>query len=160
MQATPLFLGACALVSIAGMVSGTSINTNPIQRGGIGMNEITRPVIDIDAPLRDQPSLPDHYAMKTPEGNVEVGELTTRGLYAQRRFGWREAAWNPPPLPDYSVEDYSSDNSLPEPVRVDAQEAANAAVQVADAAHYSVEEEPTPIGEARLIDVDQTLAGG
>ncbi len=105
MQATPLFLGACALASVAGVVSGTTINTRPIQHAGIGMDEIVRPAIafdESDSGLSEQVALPDHYAMRTPDGRLEVGELSTRGLYAQRRFGWREAAWAPAPEPAYS----------------------------------------------------------
>lgn len=99
MQATPLFLGACALASIAGVLSGASIDTRPIQRAGIGMSEIARPAIDFasDSALSEQVALPDHYALDTPEGRIDVAELSSRGIYAQRRFGWREARWTAPP---------------------------------------------------------------
>ncbi len=160
MQATPLFFGAVALVSVAGVVSGTAINTNPIQRAGIGMNEIARPAIDFESELSVAPELPDHYAMKTPEGHIEVAELSTRGLYAQRRFGYREAMWTPPEV------DYIDDTPVAEPFTYGGSyvvdDAARAAVEVADTAQAAeqVMSEPAPAeGEARMIDVDQALAG-
>lgn len=157
MQATPMFLGACALVSVAGVVSGTAIDTNPIQRGGIGMNEIVRPSIDLSAELSDQPALPDHYALSTPEGKVEVAELSTRGLYAQRRFGWREAIWTPPPEPDWPPEE-----PLPETVEFPTDEAVRSALraEVEQVAEAPEDSDTAPQGGARLIDVEQALAGG
>jgi len=104
MQATPLFLGACALASIAGVVGGTTINTRPIQRGGIGMEEINRPALAFDPSdtgLSDQVALPDQYAMTTPDGRIEVAELSTRGIYSQRRYGWREVEWEQPSAPAF-----------------------------------------------------------
>ena len=73
------------------------------------MNEINRPGIDFasDNGLSDQVAPPDHYAINTPEGRFDVAELSNRGIYSQRRFGWREAQWTPPPMPDYSVEPQS-----------------------------------------------------
>lgn len=156
MQATPLFLGACALASIAGVVSGTTINTRPIQHAGIGMDEIPRPAIHFDpsdAGIGQQIALPDHYALNTPEGEVAVGELSTRGLYAQRRFGWRDAAWVPPPPPAFA-----------EPA-AEPGWSASAADLAADAAPASIEQqagEPIEVqasdGQARIIDVQSELA--
>ena len=156
MQATPLFLGACALASIAGVVSGTTIDTRPIQRGGIGMQEIARPAIDFasDEGLSEQVALPDHYAIRTPEGLFEVAELSSRGIYAQRRFAARDAAYSPPPMPVYQdvVPEWPSvdyDDELveagPQIVRERADEA-TAAEAAPDA------------GTARVIDVDAVLA--
>lgn len=102
MQATPLFLGACALASIAGAVGGANISTQPIQRASIGSELIQRPTIAFDRTDTGRTvALPDHYAMTTPEGRVEVAELSTRGLYAQRRYGWREATYEPAPEPAF-----------------------------------------------------------
>lgn len=38
---------------------------------------------------RTSPPLPDHYALETREGRVEVAELKVRGLYASPRFAER-----------------------------------------------------------------------
>ena len=154
MQATPLFLGACALASVAGVVGGTTINTRPIQRGGIGMDEINRPLVAVDPSdtgLSEQVALPDHYALTTPQGRFEVGELSMRGIYAQRRFSWREAAWVPPPEPalEEPMAEPGWSYSSPEPV---------------ETSDESVLEEPAvppvppPAGEARAIDVQAELA--
>jgi hypothetical protein len=154
MQATPLFLGACALASIAGVLSGATINTRPIQHGGIGMEEIVRPAIAFSATesgLSEQVALPDHYAVNTPHGRFEVGELANRGLYAQQRFGWRDAAWTPPPEP-----------SISEPEADPGWSAGGADPIVETAEVTPVGDPPVPLlpaeGRARTIDVQTELA--
>lgn len=152
MQAMPMFVGACVLASIGGIVSGANINTQPLQRAGIGMDEINRPALAFDPSddgLSDQVALPDHYALNTPNGRVEVAELSTRGLYAQRRFGWREAEWTPPE--DTLVDD-------PEPVVEDWSQT-RAEEPAAAPAPAEPPTDPAPqIGQARIIDVASTLA--
>jgi hypothetical protein len=157
MQAKPIFLGACALVSAAGAISGAAINASPIQRGGIGMNEITRATIDFasDDSLSDQVALPDHYAIKTPEGRFDVPELSTRGIYAQRRFAWREARYDAPPQSAFA--DDRQDDADGPLAREWQAEAAAAEVPdntTAQAAEANVPQQ----GQARLIDVDLALA--
>jgi len=155
MQATPLFIGACVLASIGGIVSGATINTQPLQRGGIGLEEINRPALAFDpsdSGLSDQVALPDHYALNTPNGRVEVAELSTRGLYAQRRFGWRDAVWTPPSNeafvddPQPVVEDWSQ-------TRAEEPEPAPQVLSVQPAT-----EPPSQIGQAHIIDVASALA--
>ncbi len=165
MKATPLFLGACALASITGVVSGASINTQPIQHAGIGMDEIARPEIAFDAGdtgLSDQVALPDHYALRTPEGRFEVGELSNRGLYAQRRFGWRDATWSPPPEPAFS--EPQADPEWSASADDLAAEAAPAIVPLpatatsANAMQDNAPQASTPPGQPRVIDVQSELA--
>ena len=48
MQVTPMFWGACALASIAGAVGGATINTQPIQKAGIGSEMLPHPAFDFD----------------------------------------------------------------------------------------------------------------
>jgi hypothetical protein len=160
MKATPLFLGACALVSIAGVVSGATINTHPIQRGSVGMNQINRPGIDFasDNGLSDQVAPPDHYAISTPEGRFDVAELSNRGIYAQRRFGWREAQWTPPPMPDYSVEPQSEWSERG--TELDAQVPPALSTQDQPADQSSDPAPDSQNGSARLIDVQSELAAG
>lgn len=161
MQATPLFLTACALASIGGIVSGATINTRLIEHGGIGMAEIDRPAIAFDASdtgLSDQVAPPDHYALNTPAGRFEVGELANRGLYAQRRFGWREAQFAPPPeapLPEPAADpgwSYGSATELAEPVVETPPPSAEQPVPAPDA-------QPAVNGQARVIIVQTALAG-
>jgi hypothetical protein len=156
MQATPLFIGACVLASIGGIVSGATINTQPVQRAGIGMDEIARPALVFDPGdngLSDQVALPDPYALNTPQGRVDVAELSTRGLYAQRRYGWRDAVWTPPPQdafiedPEPIVEDWSQ-TRVEEPAREPV-----APPQAAPPADSQPQ-----IGQARVIDVASALA--
>jgi hypothetical protein len=101
MQAKPLFLCACAFASIAGAVGGTTTNTTPIQKARIGSEMLPQASIEFDRADSGLPevALPDHYAMTTPEGRVEVAALATRGLYAQQRFGWDEASYDIPEAP-------------------------------------------------------------
>ena len=103
MKATPLFLGACAIASIAGAVGGATTNTTPIQNAGIGMDMLPERQVAFDrsdSGISDA-ALPDHYPMVTSNGKVEVAELSTRGLYSQQRFGWRSASYDPEPVPAY-----------------------------------------------------------
>ena len=155
MQATPLFLSACALASIAGVISGATINTRLIQHAGVGIDDIDRPTIAFDPSddgLSDQVALPDHYALRTPKGLVEVSELSDRGLYAQRRFGWRDA-WTPPPVPAFPEPtadagwSYGSAEELGEPP-----------IEVQPAINQQPAKDPqTTEGQARLIAVQSAL---
>lgn len=158
MQATPLFIGACVLASIGGIVSGATINTRPLQHAGIGMDDINRPALAFDPSddgLGEQVALPDHYAMNTPHGRVEVGELSTRGLYAQRRFGWRDAVWTPPP------EDAFVDDPLPvvpDWSEARAESPPPAPVAVPEGTPPAADTPPPQFGQARVIDVESALA--
>jgi hypothetical protein len=159
MRATPLFLSACTLAAIGGIVSGATINTRIIQQAGIGMNEIQRPAIDFDPSdtgLSDQVAPPDHYALGTPEGRIEVAELSMRGLYSQRRFGW-DAAWVPPPPP-----------ALPEPAADPdwSYQGQGAEIEPAVAIEPAVDQssadvgtpDPASTGQARTVVVQAALA--
>jgi hypothetical protein len=156
MQATPLFVSACVLASIAGVVSGNTINTRPIQRGGIGMEQINRPAINFasDSGLSEQVALPDHYAINTPDGRFDVVELASRGIYAQRRFAWDDAQYVPPPEPAFvdpfrnEYEDEPTPAFDP-PGDLSESEGANEA---------SIEQLAEPNGEAQLRNVDLALA--
>lgn len=89
MKPTSLFLGACALACVAGAVGGMTTNTVPINRAGIGTAEFAaRPAIS-DFTVSTAPTVlsPDHYALETPTGRIEVAELANAGLYSQERFG-------------------------------------------------------------------------
>lgn len=99
MQIKPVFLGACVLASIAGAIGGATINTRPIQRAGVGAQMPPAAAIAFDPSDSGLPvyALPEHYPMTTPEGRIEVAELSTRGLFSQERFGWRDASYAPPP---------------------------------------------------------------
>jgi hypothetical protein len=114
-----MFLSACAFASIAGAVGGATINTSPIQKAGIGSEMLPQADFAFDPADSGLPEAapPDHYAMTTPAGRVEVAELSTRGLYAQQRFGWREASFEPPPPPEWPEPQGEWDRTAPESVR-------------------------------------------
>lgn len=150
MQVTPMFLGACAFASIAGAVGGATINTQPIQQAGIGSAMLPQPEFAFDQTDDGLPqmALPDHYAMNTPDGRIEVAELATRGLYAQQRFGWREASYEPPPPPP-----------LPEPQSEWAERGTEDEPALVDRAQPTPDEPAETSVTPRVIDVAAELAG-
>ena len=153
MKATPLFLGACALASVAGAVGGATTNTDPIQLGGIGSELLPERHFAFDPSDNEapQPALPDHYAMTTPDGRVEVAELSTRGLYAQQRFGWREASYELPPEPVFEeAESEWSDQPLAFEQPALSSEPVDVPPPALDA--------PVPESGPRVIDVAAALA--
>lgn len=120
MKATPLFLGACALASVAGAVAGATMNTTPIQNAAIGMDMLPERDIAFNSADSGLPEVapPDHYAMITPQGRIEAAELSTRGLYSQRRFGWNTAQYDIQPETAFTDEAAGSDwsdNAAPAP---------------------------------------------
>jgi hypothetical protein len=107
MQRSHLVVGACA-AAVAGALSGAAIDTTPVERGIDGWDHIAQRQFsesELAAVADDQPSLPDHYPLITPQGRFEVGELRDRGLYRNRRFGaaagWDD--WPEPSEPAYAV---------------------------------------------------------
>jgi hypothetical protein len=99
MERSHMVVGACA-VALAGAITGASINTTPIHDsiGGFAIaSQHPAPVSPPDAYARVAAPV-DQYALVTPQGRVEVGELRDRGLYSQARFGgaWRDAVYREP----------------------------------------------------------------
>lgn len=88
MKIPPWILGVAALMPVGGALAGASMNTDPIGTGSDVVASLPdRPAITIaDAAPRTQERLPDHYPMMTPQGRVEVHELSIRGRHADR---WR-----------------------------------------------------------------------
>ncbi|WP_120077768.1 hypothetical protein [Aurantiacibacter odishensis] len=95
MKIKPLIVGAFLLAPVIGAVAGQNMSAEPI-----------KPISDVSATLPDRPviasndavphtreRLPDHYAMETPEGRVEVHELAMRGRYADRYHQYE--TWRP-----------------------------------------------------------------
>lgn len=153
MQATPLFLGACALASIAGAVGGANLSTTPIERASIGSDLIQRPEIAFDRSDTGQTvALPDQYAMTTPDGRVEVAELSTRGLYAQRRYSVREVVFEP--APEAAFEAGFEEG----PTIEDAPNGAESGTALALAEPAELPAEPSPADGPRIINVGAVLA--
>lgn len=86
MKISPWILGAAVLVPVAGAAIGHNMSTEPI-----GVHQ------DVSALLPDRPHsvavnpvrnvherLPDHYALETPEGRIEVSELAWHGRFRDR----------------------------------------------------------------------------
>lgn len=83
MKALPLIAGAIALAPVLGAFAGQRIGTDPI-RSATDLSTVLpkqSPFPGGNAAPRTTPRLPDHYAMETPEGRVEVHELAMRGRY-------------------------------------------------------------------------------
>jgi hypothetical protein len=146
MKVTSIFLGACALASITGAVSGATINTAPIEHGSIGSDQLPTASIAFD-PRDDglpEAGLPEHYAMVTPQGRIDASELSDHGLYAQRRYGLREVSVIVPRAPDYPA-------PPPEPTEY-------AAPPSEPSQPLDLSAPADSVGSARLIDVAETLA--
>ncbi|MGN6496467.1 MAG: hypothetical protein ACTHK5_03890 [Tsuneonella sp.] len=116
MERSHMVVGVCA-VALAGAATGASINTTPIHDaiGGLTIaSQHPAPAPGPDAYARDAAPV-DQYALVTPQGRFEVGELRDRGLYSQQRFGgyWRDAVYHEPSYavspPDYRYVDEDSD---------------------------------------------------
>ncbi len=86
MKAKPLIVGAFLIAPIVGAVAGQKMGTDPIA----SISDVSTtlptgsPIAAGDATPETVERLPDHYAMETPEGRVEVHELAMRGRYADR----------------------------------------------------------------------------
>lgn len=119
---------AMATVGTIGAIAGSAIGAtamtydsshgyempdNASLRSFVGESEATAP-------------LPDHYAMKTPDGVIEVAELQSRGLYASPRFadrGWSYPEYSDPAEvqegPAYVPVTYEAPTREPVPVATD-----------------------------------------
>lgn len=154
MKPTAMLLSACVLAAIGGAVGGATINTTPIQRAGVGAPDFMRDPASFagSADLNAEPALPDHYDIITPEGRIEVAELTANGIYAQKRFARYDDGTLPLPAeapadPPVWVESWrplSEREPISEP-------------EIATPPTSSLVEQP---GQARIIDVAAELAAG
>ncbi len=108
MKIPPWILGACALVPVAGAVAGMSVNTTPLAAETASTIPEGSPIMVADAAPVTRERLPDHYAMETPDGRVEVHELAMRGRdhdcwlqarSSEARYEAGLAAAPPSPLP-------------------------------------------------------------
>lgn len=77
MKFAPQILSAVAVVASAGAVCGATIGDSPVLQEGHADTLPEAPIISAsnDA-LHDTTRPPDHYPLKTPEGTIEVAELT------------------------------------------------------------------------------------
>ncbi len=86
MKLSPWILGAVVAVPVAGAVIGSQVSTDPVgvRSDVIDTLPIGNSVVHAATAAKPQPRQPDHYAMETPEGIVEVHELALRGRYQNR----------------------------------------------------------------------------
>ncbi len=161
MQATAWFLGACALACVAGAVGGATTNTTPLQEGSVGWTILPERQIAFDPGDSGLPkvAMPDHYEMTTPEGQVHIAALTTRGLYAQQRLGWREASYERPQEPAFGDPKPDALSDAPSAPPVIAATPVAAPLTPLDlSAPVDANSSTTTVGSARTIDVAATLA--
>jgi len=124
MQIAPRLALAAAVIALGGATGGAVIGaqigeTDIIRHASVGGE---RPQYDFQADY-DRPNFartnerpPDQYAIETPEGRFDVGELRERGLYRNRRhsaydaaLAAEDAAW------ERDMAALSSDNWQPDP---------------------------------------------
>ncbi|MCH2486758.1 MAG: hypothetical protein MK010_03310 [Erythrobacter sp.] len=100
MKLAPKIAFAAAVIAIGGATGGAVIGAQIgeaeiLQRASVGGE---RPQYDSQADYdpgiapRQADNPPDQYAIETPEGRFEVGELRERGLYRNRRYSAYDAA--------------------------------------------------------------------
>lgn len=87
MNRTPLILGAIAVASCLGVAVGATVPTEPLSHmRSAAIAEIPRH----DSALLDYEDAakptPNHYPLETPEGRIEVAQLSDYGLYRNRRY--------------------------------------------------------------------------
>lgn len=168
MERTHMAVGAFA-VALAGAITGASINTTPIHDsiGGLTIASLHPAPASSPADYARVAAPVDQYALVTPQGRFEVGELRDRGLYSQARFGgeWRGAFYREPAY-DVIPADYRyvDEQPGPAPAAADPQPAAPALpppkVTVADAKPLAPpKEQPIALPvQPRMIDVSAVLA--
>lgn len=164
MKISPLLVGALAIAPIIGAFAGHRMSAEPLTTA----TDVTAALPDrphyarADAAPKTTPRLPDHYAMETPEGRVEVHELAMRGRFHNRydaldryqarteeNLAYLEARWDYDELDKRAEQALASDGYRyrPEPT-------ANADREIA---HYSASEqartgEAVPAASPRLYD--------
>ena len=86
MKVLPFILGAALIAPVGGAVVGKNIGTDPL--GNVADVTESLPqratIASGDARPRTVARMPNHYAMETPEGVIEVEELALRGRYRER----------------------------------------------------------------------------
>lgn len=93
MKAKALILGALLLAPVTGGLASQLVSTKPLTSTTDLSTVLPQhaPLAVADATPRTQARLPDHYAMETPEGRVEVHELAMRGRNHDRFVAMQEA---------------------------------------------------------------------
>ncbi|MBX7539585.1 hypothetical protein [Qipengyuania sphaerica] len=187
MKYAPHVLGAVAVVTIAGAVSGATIGESPmLQRGQTDTLPQAQIVSASNAAMDSSRRPPDHYPLKTPEGTIEVAELALHGRLRNRGGDmWWEGRSDD--RVDLSAGYDFYETASPERIareerllafhgeqpqeqvrhverqvmtRAEAPMALAEPVElaVAEAAPVAREPEPTSIGNSKTIDVAATLA--
>ena len=86
---------ASLIIAVAGVTSGALIGQTPMLAksavGGLGDERAFDPFEHV-ADIGPEPT-PDHYAIETPEGRFEVAELSSRGIYRNRRASRYDRAY-------------------------------------------------------------------
>ena len=86
MKILPLLVGAAILAPVGGAVMGKNLGTDPLGQVTdvtASLPQTTQLSTDNAAP-RTIERLPNHYALKTPDGTVPVEELAMRGQHRER----------------------------------------------------------------------------
>lgn len=186
MKVKPLIVGAFLLAPVVGAFAGQKMSTDPIS--SIADVSSTLPngstFAASDPSPRTSERLPDHYAMETPEGRVEVHELAMRGRYSDRYEPYQQ--WRPDvdenlAMVEYQWDDETLDRRAEQALSIDeADDTPTSRYEAPEAANYTALEsartgevavapsvEPTPALELRepaevsprVIDVQAALEG-
>ena len=177
MKFAPHIIGAFLLVAVAGAVSGAAIGDAPIlKRETQDSLPDAQPVSALDQAAHSTKRPPDQYALETPEGTVEVAELSLRGRLRNTAHAhwWRESGEASGPAADYAIEYGEEDlvrlareealiafTSQPEPQPRPSSTRAEAPMTLAERPAPPPAPRPAEqdtIGNAKTIDVAAALA--
>ena len=86
MKPTPLLLGAIPLTIFTGALIGTAVATEPIARATDPIAEVPQHKVETRSTEEAQAMIAprNHYPLKTPDGVIEVAELTYHGRMRHR----------------------------------------------------------------------------
>lgn len=154
MNAKPLIVGALLLAPVIGAVAGQGMSTEPIMSAtDLSATLPQTPAIAMgDAATRTTPRLPDHYAMETPEGRVDVDELAMRGRYANLYEPYQH--WQPEVDENLTMLDARWDDEA-----LDARAERALSPQATRHAQATTQSGQRPRGVARLTAMDNARTG-
>ena len=159
MKTTPLILGATAFATCLGVALGATVPTDPLTNGADPLADVPRhqpTPVDFASVKRN---LPNHYPLETPQGTIEVAQLSDYGLYRNKHYTVADFVYRPDPQPELAVAEQEQAATYmaaryEEPPQQQAQPAARY-VEPVEVATDPLARKPVKL-DAGLVEVDTT----